>query len=401
MTFQTLTDLNATNKTVLLRADLNVPFKDGQVTDTTRLDRIVPTLKALQKKGAKIAVLAHFGRPKGKTPEDSLKPVAEKLGEILGEKVTFVPDCVGDVAKQAIAALQAGQIAVLENVRYYAEEEKNDLAFAKQLAALGDVYVNDAFSASHRAHSSIEALAHLLPAYAGLLMEDELNALSKGLENPQRPVAAIIGGSKVSTKLSVLNNLVQKVDYLILGGGMQNTFFFVQGIEVGKSLCERDMADEAKKIMATAEKAGCKIILPIDRIAVREFGPNVPFEVVATEKLAADQEGVDIGPASIENAAKILETCKTVVWNGPMGVFEVKPFDNGTNALAKTVAKLTTEKKLTSVAGGGDTVFALENAGAADQFSYLSTAGGAFLEWLEGKTLPGVQALLTASKKAA
>lgn len=401
MTFQTLADLNAQGKTVLLRADLNVPFQDGKVTDTTRLDRIVPTLKALQKKGAKVAIIAHFGRPKGKTPEDSLKPVAEKLAEILGEKVAFISDCVGDTAKQGIAALNSGEIAVLENVRYYAEEEKNDLAFAKQLAALGDIYVNDAFSASHRAHSSIEALAHLLPAYAGLLMEDELNALTKGLENPERPVAAIIGGSKVSTKLSVLNNLVQKVDFLILGGGMQNTFFFAQGIEVGKSLCERDMADEAKKIMATAEKAGCKIILPIDRIAVREFGANVPFEVVATEKLAADQEGVDIGPASIENARKVLETCKTVVWNGPMGVFEVKPFDKGTNELAKVVADLTQDGKVVSVAGGGDTVFALENAGVAEKFSYLSTAGGAFLEWLEGKPLPGVQALKTASKKAA
>lgn len=401
MTFQTLADLNAQNKTVLLRADLNVPFKDGKVTDTTRLDRIIPTLKALQKKGAKIAIIAHFGRPKGKTPEDSLKPVAEKLAEILGEKVTFIADCVGDTAKQGIAALKPGDIAVLENVRYYPEEEKNDLAFAKQLASLGDVYVNDAFSASHRAHSSIEAIAHILPAYAGLLMEDELNALTKGLEAPERPVAAIIGGSKVSTKISVLNNLVQKVDFLILGGGMQNTFFFAQGIEVGKSLCERDMADEAKRIMATAEKSGCKIILPIDRIAVREFGANVPFEVVATDKLAADQEGVDIGPASIANATKILQTCKTVVWNGPMGVFEVKPFDKGTNELAKAVADLTQAGKVISVGGGGDTVFALESAGVADKFSYLSTAGGAFLEWLEGKTLPGVQALLTASKKAA
>lgn len=401
MTFKTLADMNATDKTVLLRADLNVPMQDGNVTDTTRLDRIVPTLRALQKKGAKIAILAHFGRPKGKTPEDSLKPVAAKLAEILGEDVAFVSDCVGDVAKKGIDALKAGQIAVLENVRYYAEEEKNDLAFAKQLAALGDLYVNDAFSASHRAHSSIEALAHLLPAYAGLLMEDELNALSAGLEDPKRPVAAIIGGSKVSTKLSVLNNLVQKVDYLILGGGMANTFLIVDGIEVGKSLCERDMMDEAKKIIATAEKAGCKIILPIDRIAVKEFGKGVPFEVVATDKLPADMEAVDIGPATVAKLKEILSGCKTVVWNGPMGVFEVKPFDNGTNGLAQAVAELTTNKTIVSVAGGGDTVFALENAGAADKFSYLSTAGGAFLEWLEGKTLPGVQALYTAAKKAA
>lgn len=401
MTFQTLANLNAHNKTVLLRADLNVPFKDGVVTDTTRLDRIVPTIRTLQEKGAKIAILAHFGRPKGKTPEDSLQPVAEKLGQILGEKIAFIPDCVGDVAKQGVEKLQTGQIAVLENVRFYAEEEKNDPAFTKQLAALGDVFVNDAFSASHRAHSSIEGLAHHLPAYAGLLMEDELNALSAGLENPQHPVAAIIGGSKISTKLSLLNNLVQKVDYLILGGGMQNTFFLAQGIEIGKSLCERDMIDEAKKIMATAEKANCKILLPIDRIAVKEFGANKPFEIVAFDKLQADQEGVDIGPGTIDKLRCILKTCKTVLWNGPMGVFEVKPFDKGTNDLAKTVAELTQSKTLVSVAGGGDTVAALEQAGVVDNFTYVSTAGGAFLEWLEGKTLPGVQALYTAAKKAA
>jgi phosphoglycerate kinase len=401
MTFNTLADLNADNKVVLLRADLNVPFADGAVTDTTRLDRIIPTIRLLQKKNAKIAILAHFGRPKGKTPEDTLAPVAKKLGELLNEQVTFVTDCVGATAKDAIANLKPGQVAVLENVRYYPEEEKNDPAFTKQLAELGDIYVNDAFSASHRAHASIEGLAKLLPAYAGLLMEDELNALSKGLENPQKPVAAIVGGSKISSKLSVLDNLVKKVDYLILGGGMQNTFFFANGIEVGKSLCERDMADQAKTIMATAEKHGCKIVLPIDRIAVKEFGKGVPYETVKTEELPSDMEGVDIGPATLENLRGILSTCKTVLWNGPMGVFEVKPFDNGTNGLAKIVADLTVDGTLISVAGGGDTVSALENAGVADKFTYISSAGGAFLEWLEGKPLPGVQALMDAAKKQA
>jgi phosphoglycerate kinase len=401
MTFQTLATLDADNKTVLLRADLNVPTKDGVVTDTTRLDRILPTIRLLQKKNAKVAILAHFGRPKGKTPEDSLKLVAEKLAELLGDKVAFITDCIGQTAKDGIAALKAGEVAVLENVRYYEEEEKNDPAFTKQLAELGDIFVNDAFSASHRAHASIEGLAKLLPAYAGLLMEDELNALSSGLENPNKPVAAVVGGSKVSSKLSVLNNLVKKVDYLILGGGMANTFLITQGIEVGKSLCEHAMADEAKAIMATAEKHGCTIVLPIDRIAVKEFGKGVPFDVVKTAELPADMEAVDIGPATIEKVRGILETCKTVLWNGPMGVFEVKPFDNGTNGVAKVVADLTQNGTLVSVAGGGDTVFALENAGVADQFTYISTAGGAFLEWLEGKPLPGVQALYDAAKKQA
>lgn len=401
MPFNTLSQLDAAGKTVLLRADLNVPFKDGAVTDTTRLDRLVPTLRALQKKGAKIAILAHFGRPKGKTPEDSLKPIAAKLGSILGETVSFIPDCIGDVAKNGINALKPGQIAVLENVRYYPEEEKNDPDFTQKLAALGDIFVNDAFSASHRAHASIEGLARHLPAFAGLLMEDELNALTASLENPTRPVVAIVGGSKVSTKLSVLNNLVQKVDYLVLGGGMANTFLILDNIEVGKSLCERDMADEARRIRVTAEKAGCKIILPVDRVAVKNFGANAPFDVVATNALPADMEAIDIGPKTVTHIRSILEQSKTVLWNGPMGVFEVKPFDAGTNALAACVAELTQKGSIVSVAGGGDTVSALENAGAADKFTYLSTAGGAFLEWLEGKTLPGVQALYTAAKKAA
>src|SRR5690606_19818236 len=294
-------------------------------------------------------------------PEDSLKPIAAKLSEILGENVAFIPDCIGDTAKNGVDALKPGQIGVLENVRYYAEEEKNDLAFAKQLASLGDIYVNDAFSASHRAHSSIEALAHLLPAYAGLLMEDELNALTRSLENPQRPVVAVVGGSKISTKLSVLDNLVKKVDYLVLGGGMANTFLVAQGIEVGKSLCERDMIDQARTIQETAQKAGCTILLPTDRVAVKEFGKGVPFEIVAVDALPAEMEAVDIGPATIDKLRVVLEGCRTVLWNGPMGVFEVKPFDKGTNDLANLVAELTAKGTLVSVAGGGDTVSALEN----------------------------------------
>jgi phosphoglycerate kinase len=401
MQFNTLSTLDAHGKTVLLRADLNVPFKDGVVTDTTRLDRLVPTLRMLQKKGAKIAILAHFGRPKGKTPADSLEPIAAALSKIIGEDIAFIPDCIGDAAKNGIAALKPGKIAVLENVRYYSEEEKNDPEFTKKLAALGDIFVNDAFSASHRAHASIEGLARHLPAYAGLLMEDELNALTASLENPKRPVVAIVGGSKVSTKLSVLNNLVQKVDYLVLGGGMSNTFLITDGIEVGKSLCEHEMADEARRIRATAAKSGCTIILPVDRVAVKNFGANMPFEIVATNALPADMEAIDIGPATVAAITDILKKAKTVLWNGPMGVFEVKPFDKGTNDLAARVAELTQNGTLVSVAGGGDTVFALENAGVADKFTYLSTAGGAFLEWLEGKPLPGVQALYSAAKKAA
>jgi phosphoglycerate kinase len=399
MAFKTLSSLNAKDKRILLRVDFNVPMKDGVITDATRIERALPTIRELQAQGGKVVIMAHFGRPKGKDLAESLRPIAEKLEQMLGQHVAFAEDCIGDVATKAIANLNAGQVAVLENVRFYAEEEKNDPAFIDQLASLGDVFVNDAFSASHRAHASIEGLAHKLPAYAGRLMEEELNALQSGLESPQKPVMAIVGGSKISTKLSVLDNLVKKVDYLVLGGGMQNTFFAAQGIEVGKSLCERDMVPQAKQIMETAEKAGCKIVLPIDRVAVKEFGAGVPFNIVPFDQLPADQEGVDIGPATIENVRNIMKTCKTVLWNGPMGVFEIKPFDNGTNELAKAVAELTKAGQLQSVAGGGDTVSALENAGAIDNFSYVSTAGGAFLEWLEGKTLPGVKALETSAGK--
>lgn len=401
MAFNTLSQLdNVNGKKILLRVDFNVPLINGVITDTTRIDRALPTIRELQKKGAIVVLVAHFGRPKGKDASESLAPIAKKLEELLGSPVTFIPDCIGPDVEKAVAALSAGQVAMLENVRFYAEEEKNDPEFAKQLAKLGDIYVNDAFSAAHRAHASIEGVARLLPAYAGRLMEEELNALQAGLENPQRPVMAIVGGSKVSTKLSVLENLVKKVDYLALGGGMQNTFFVAQGVEVGQSLCERDMIDEAKKIMAAAEKAGCKIVLPVDRVAIKEFGPNAPFTIVPFDQLPSDQEAVDIGPGTVENLRNILKTCKTVLWNGPMGRFEVKPFDNGTNGLAQAVAELTKTNGLQSVGGGGDTVSALEQAGVVNDFSYVSTAGGAFLEWMEGKILPGVAVLERTAKAA-
>lgn len=402
MTFKTLNDFDVNGKNVLLRVDLNVPTNEGAVTDTTRIDRLKPTIDYLVKAGAHIIILSHFGRPKGKrTEEDSLKFILPALKKSWGIDVAFADDCIGVSAGTAIDNLSNGEAVLLENLRFHAGEEKNDAGFAKQLAALGDIYVNDAFSAAHRAHASTEGLAHLLPAAAGLLMEAELNALNDALEKPKKPVAAIVGGAKISTKLSVLDNLVQKVDYLVLGGGMANTFLFAQGVGVGQSLCEKDMADEARKIMATAKESGCEIVLPSDRVCVREFGAGVPTEVRDVNDIPDDMEAVDIGPQTIASLGDLLKNCKTVLWNGPMGVFEVKPFDDGTNGLARAVAALTKDGTLVSVAGGGDTVSALENAGVADDFSYISTAGGAFLEWLEGKTLPGVAALNNYAAKAA
>lgn len=394
MPFKTLQDFDLKGKRVLVRADLNVPAKDGKVTDTTRIDRLKPTIDFLTAKGAKTVLLSHFGRPKGGfEAEYSLEFLAPVCAKSWGQNVAFAKDCIGDEATKAISAMKDGDIVLLENLRFHKGEEKNDPAFVADLAKLGDLYVNDAFSAAHRAHASTEGLAHRMPTAAGFLMEAELNALSDALEAPKKPVIAIVGGSKISTKLSVLNNLVQKVDYLFLGGGMANTFLVAKGIEVGKSLCEREMMDEAKKIMATAEKAGCEILLPIDRVCVTEFKENAPFEIRKTEEMPAKEEAVDVGPATIEKLEDVLSGCATALWNGPMGVFEVKPFDKGTNDLARAVATLTKAGSLTSVAGGGDTVSALENAGAADSFTYISTAGGAFLEWLEGKELPGVAAL--------
>ncbi|MFA7275732.1 MAG: phosphoglycerate kinase [Pseudobdellovibrionaceae bacterium] len=400
MNFQSLKDIDVKGKIVLLRADLNVPAENGVISDTTRIDRLKPTLDYLTKNGAKTLVLSHFGRPKGVTPEFSLKFMLPALEKSWGVKVGFADDCIGAPAEAAKAALQNGQVTLLENVRFHAEEEKNDMGFAKQMAALGQVYCNDAFSAAHRAHASTEGLAHFLPACAGFLMEAELNALSAALEAPERPVMAIVGGSKVSTKISVLENLVKKVDYLFLGGGMANTFLFADGIEVGKSLCERNMVDEARRIQAAAKAANCQILLPVDRVIVDKFGENAPFEIVLTNAMPADREAVDAGPATIAMLREKLASCKTVLWNGPLGVFEVRPFDAGTNAAAQAVADATSKGGLVSVAGGGDTVSALEHAGCIDGFTYVSSAGGAFLEWMEGKPLPGVEAL-TKQKKAA
>lgn len=401
MQFNSINDLDVKGKRVLTRIDLNVPTKDGKVTDMTRIDRAKDTIDLLCDKGAKVIVMAHFGRPKGaRNDEFSLKFLPPVLRQQWGRNVAFAEDCIGNEAQQAVSALQNGDVLLLENLRFHAGEEKNDPAFVAELAKLGDVYVNDAFSAAHRAHASTEGLAHEMPTAAGLLMDAELNALADALEAPKKPVMAVVGGAKISTKLSVLHNLVQKVDYLVLGGGMANTFLLVDGVEVGKSLCERDMVEEARQITKEAEKAGCKIILPKDRIALKEFGENAPHDVVDVNALPADMEAVDIGPATVAYLEELLDGCKTVLWNGPMGVFEVNPFDNGTNALAKAVATRTASGDLISVAGGGDTVSALENAGVADQFTYVSTAGGAFLEWLEGKTLPGVAALQQAKKAA-
>ncbi|MCB9991635.1 MAG: phosphoglycerate kinase [Rhodospirillales bacterium] len=401
MSFKTINDFDLSGKTVLLRADLNVPSQNGAVTDTTRIDRLKPTIELLKAKGAKTLILSHFGRPKGERKmEDSLSFLTPVLEKQWGVDVQFAEDCIGTPAQNMAANLENGQFGLLENLRFYPGEEKNDPEFIKQLAALGDIYINDAFSAAHRAHASTEGLAHALPTGAGLLMEAELNALNDALESPQHPVVAIVGGAKISTKLSVLDNLVRKVDVLFLGGGMANTFLFAKGVEVGKSLCEKDMADEARKIMQTAADNGCEIMLPSDRVVVTDLAPGAPHDIVALNDMPADKQAIDAGPQSIKDLKAKLETAKTVLWNGPLGVFEMKPFDNGTNGAALAVAELTKAGKLVSVAGGGDTVAALENAGVVDDFSYISTAGGAFLEWLEGKTLPGVAAL-SAYKNAA
>ncbi len=400
MDFQSLKTADVKNKFVLLRADLNVPAENGEVTDTTRIDRLKPTIEFLAQMGAKTIILSHFGRPKGVTPEFSLEFILPALEESWERTVKFAHDSIGEDAIAERNTLNPGEILLLENIRFHPEEEKNDAEFAKELAKLGDIYVNDAFSAAHRAHASTEGIANYLPTYAGFLMEEELTALNKALGKPERPLAAIVGGSKISTKLDLLNNLVTKADYLILGGGMATTFAFAMGAEVGKSLCEQDMKDQALAIIEKAKANKCEIILPVDRIAVKEFGKDAPFEVVNSNAIPADMEGVDIGPEAVKNAGEKLAKCKTVIWNGPMGVFEVKPFDNGTNGIAQIVADLTESGKIVSVAGGGDTVSALENAGVADKVTYMSSAGGAFLEWMEGKTLPGVAAL-SQKKKAA
>ena len=396
MRFNTLDDLSVAGKTVLVRADLNVPMQDGKVSDTTRLDRLAPTLKEIADKGGRVVVLSHFGRPKGgPDAKNSLRQVVGALESSLGRKVGFAEDCIGETAAAAIRAAKPGDILVLENLRFHAGEEKNDPAFVAELAKLGDLYVNDAFSAAHRAHASTEGLAHKLPSAAGRLMQAELEALGKALGQPQRPVMAVVGGAKISTKLDLLLNLVSKVDLLALGGGMANTFLFAQGVEVGNSLCERDMADQARAIMQRAKEKGCELLLPKDAMVAAEFKAGAPAHVASLTdgKGIASGMMLDIGPDSVAFLGLKLQSVRTVVWNGPMGAFEIAPFDQGTNAVAGEVAALTKAGRVTSVAGGGDTVAALEQAGVADAFSYISTAGGAFLEWLEGKELPGVKAL--------
>lgn len=393
--FRSIDDADVTGKRVLVRVDMNVPMRDGVITDTNRIDRVLPSIRALAAKGAKVIILSHFDRPKGKrVPEMSLRPVAEKMDELLqAADVRFLDDCIGAEVEAAVGALENGEVLFLENLRFHPGEEANDPDFTKAIAALGDIYVNEAFSSSHRAHASIEAITRELPSYAGYLVAAEIDALSRALEVPQRPVAAVVGGAKVSTKISVLTNLVTKFDCVIIGGGMANTFLHAQGIDVGKSLCEQDFADTARDIMKKAEQAGCEIMLPRDAVVAREFAAGVPSEVCAIDAIPADAMILDVGPKSIQALSGKLDKLKTLLWNGPLGAFEIEPFGEGTFALARRAAQLTKDGKLITIAGGGDTVSALNAAGVGKDFTYVSTAGGAFLEWLEGKELPGVAAL--------
>ena len=390
MGWKTLDDMDFNGKRALVRVDINVPVEDGRVTDTTRIERIIPTVDHIQENGGKVILMAHFGRPKGQVvPEMSLEIIAPTVADVLGLPVTWADSDY----REAVKEMEGDEVLLLENLRFNPGEEKNDEAFAKRLAGLGDIYVNDAFSAAHRAHASTEAIARLLPSCAGRLMEEELNALDKALGNPDRPVVAVVGGAKVSTKLDLLGNLVTKVDTLVIGGGMANTFLAASGIDVGKSLCEHDLAETAREIAQKAADAGCEILLPRDVVVAREFKAGAAHEVVKTEDCPADAMILDAGPDSVAHIVQVLERSKTLVWNGPLGAFEIEPFDAATNAAAKRAAELSKAGKLVSVAGGGDTVAALNKAGAADDFTYISTAGGAFLEWMEGKELPGVAAL--------
>ena len=396
--FRTLDDVDPRGKRVLVRVDFNVPMQDGEVTDATRIERACETLEELVRKGAKVVVLSHFGRPKGK-PESSmsLAPLVKPLSQALGGlDVRFAPDCVGELAHAVVDALPEGGVALLENLRFHAGEEKGDPAFADRLATLGDLYVNDAFSVSHRAHASVTGLAERLPPYAGRLMQAELEALTAALGGAERPTAAVIGGAKVSSKLDVLGHVLDRVDVLIIGGGMANTFLNAQGTNVGKSLCEHDLAETARTILAKAEARNVAIVLPDDVVVATEFKAGAKTRTVPADAVHADEMILDVGPATVEKAEAKLAGCRTLLWNGPMGAFEVEPFDHGTNGVARAAARLTQEGKLRSVAGGGDTVAALAHAGVLEQFSYVSTAGGAFLEWLEGKDLPGVAALARA-----
>jgi phosphoglycerate kinase len=391
--FRTLDQADVKNKRVLLRVDLNVPMENGRVSDATRIARATPTILEIADKGGKVILLSHFGRPKEPDLKDSLLPIAAEASRIIGRKVGFAEDCIGAKAEAAVAAMKPGDIICLENTRFHKGEEKNDPEFISALAKLGDLWVNDAFSVSHRAHASTEGLGRVLPAYAGRTMQAELDALSAALEAPQRPVAAIVGGAKVSTKLELLGNLVAKVDALIIGGGMANTFLAAQGNSVGKSLCEHDLAATAREILAKAKSIGCEIVLPVDAVVAKKFEANAPSRAVGIDSVEGDDMILDIGPRSIEHVISVLARVKTLVWNGPFGAFELEPFDTGTIEVAEAAAELTEAHKLVSVAGGGDTVAALNSAGVAERLTYVSTAGGAFLEWMEGKVLPGVEVL--------
>lgn len=391
--FKTLDHVDVKGKRVLVRVDLNVPLENGIVSDATRIERVAPALTEIADKGGKVILLSHFGRPKGRDTKNSLKPVAAEVARVLKRPVKFVDDCIGPTAEAAVAAMKPGDIVCLENTRFYPGEEKNDPEFVASLAKLGDLWVNDAFSAAHRAHASTEGLGHKLPAYAGRTMQAELDALGKALEHPQRPVAAIVGGAKISTKLDLLGNLLSKVDALIIGGAMANTFLLAQGKKIGKSLAEADLVKTAQEIMDKAKAAKREIVLPVDAVVAQKFEANAPSRAVSADAVGDADMILDIGPKSVEQAVSVLARSKTLVWNGPFGAFEMEPFDNGTIEVAEAAAELTQAGKLVSVAGGGDTVAALNVAGAADRFTYVSTAGGAFLEWLEGKALPGVEVL--------
>jgi phosphoglycerate kinase len=391
--FRTLDDVDVKGKRVLLRVDLNVPMENGRVTDLTRLERVAPTITEMSDKRGKVILLAHFGRPRGRDPKESLKPVAAALAEVIKRPIGFADDCIGDVAQKAVAAMKDGDILCLENTRFHQEEEKNDPAFVAELAKLGDIWVNDAFSAAHRAHASTEGLGHKLPAYAGRTMQAELDALGKALEAPTKPVIAIIGGAKVSTKIDLLENLVRKVDALVIGGGMANTFLHAQGVPIGKSLAEKDLAATALRIIEKANDANCAIILPVDAVVAFHFAAHSPSHAYGLDAIPPDGMILDVGPQSIERIRAAIDDAATLVWNGPLGAFEMPPFDRGTVVAARHAAERTRAGKLISVAGGGDTVAALNQARVAGDFTYVSTAGGAFLEWREGKPLPGVEVL--------
>jgi phosphoglycerate kinase len=391
--FRTLDDADVKGKRVLVRVDLNVPMHDGKVADVSRIERNMPTIVEIADKGGKVILLSHYGRPKGPDARQSLKPVVAAVADIIARPIAFASDCIGATAEKAVAALKPGDILCLENTRFHRGEENNDADFAAKLARLGDIYVDDAFSVAHRAHASVEAVGHLLPAYAGRAMQEELEALEKALHAPERPVAAIVGGAKISTKLDLLGNLITRVETLIIGGGMANTFLAAQGKPVGKSLCEKDLIATARDILAKAKSLRREIVLPVDAVVAQRFAAHVPSRVVSVDEVGATDMILDIGPRSIAQVVSVLGRVKTLVWNGPFGAFEHEPFDNGTIEVAEAAAELTVDGRLVTIAGGGDTMAALNVAGVTERLTYVSTAGGAFLEWLEGKRLPGVEVL--------